>query len=403
MCTLSWDPPYRYPFTSVEEHAASWRLGAWDQGEPLYDVCQECFCKLKLNCHCGTRAYWGNTPFQDLLSSDTILQDSAMVEIEGWGRIISDEKNWVAKDTYPLSLSLWCLTCLSHGRLGTAETIVAAPNFNGDDVCYTGEGCCKQHLSERLEALENRASELIPLSEFEEEIIESIREDCRIHGSLGYRRGLKNVLVRLFRASEVEADLLAQYQLDDGGSPVRQSSNVPRPPASLQASRPSQLHGLEKVAGMLELKNLLWKDVIRPLRDPAPFKRYGLTIPNGILLFGPPGCGKTYIARQLAEELGFAFIELIPSEVASPYIHDSVLRIRAIFEKAEGEAPSVIFIDEFEALVPSRADLGGHQQYKSEEVNEFLAHLNSCADKKVLIVAATNEPQKIDAAILRTG
>ena len=69
--------------------------------------------------------------------------------------------------------------------------------------------------------------------------------------------------------------------------------------------------------------------MIRPLRDPEPFQRYGLTIPNGILLYGPPGCGKTYSARQLAEELGYFFAEITPSEVASPYIHQSVLCIRA--------------------------------------------------------------------------
>ena len=95
----------------------------------------------------------------------------------------------------------------------------------------------------------------------------------------------------------------------------------------------------------------------------------------------PPGCGKTYIARQLAEELGYFFVEIIPSEVASPYIHGSTLRIREAFDQAAEKTPAVVFIDEFEALVPVRAELGGHQQYKSEEVNEFLAHLDSCGEK----------------------
>jgi transitional endoplasmic reticulum ATPase len=63
----------------------------------------------------------------------------------------------------------------------------------------------------------------------------------------------------------------------------------------------------------------------------------------------------------------------------------------------------VVFIDEFEALVPSRGELGGHQQYKAEEVNEFLAHLNSCSEKKIFVIAATNRPEKIDSAVRRTG
>lgn len=169
-------------------------------------------------------------------------------------------------------------------------------------------------------------------------------------------------------------------------------------PTNLQESK-----GLAKVAGMSALKELLIEEVVRPIENPEPYKKYGLTIPNGILLYGPLGCGKTYIARQLAEELNYYFMEVGPSEIASPFIHDSVLKIRDIFATAEQQAPSLIFIDEFEALVPSRSDLGGHQQYKSEEVNEFLVHLNECASKGILVIAATNEPDKIDAAIRRTG
>jgi AAA+ superfamily predicted ATPase len=161
--------------------------------------------------------------------------------------------------------------------------------------------------------------------------------------------------------------------------------------------------GLDKVAGMHALKELLRREVVAPIRNPEPYRRYGLSIPNGILLYGPPGCGKTYIARQLAEELGHYFVEIIPSELASPYVHQSVIRIRELFDAAAEQAPAIVFIDEFEALVPMRAELGGHQQYKAEEVNEFLAHLNSCSEKKIFVIAATNQPDKIDPAVRRTG
>ena len=154
---------------------------------------------------------------------------------------------------------------------------------------------------------------------------------------------------------------------------------------------------------MHALKDLLRREVVSPVRNPEPYRRYGLSIPNGILLFGPPGCGKTYIARQLAEELGHYFVEIIPSEVASPYVHQTVMRIRDLFDDAAEQAPAVVFIDEFEALVPARAGLGGHQQYKAEEVNEFLAHLNSCSQKQIFVIAATNQPDKIDPAVRRTG
>jgi transitional endoplasmic reticulum ATPase len=154
---------------------------------------------------------------------------------------------------------------------------------------------------------------------------------------------------------------------------------------------------------MHKLKELLRSEVVAPIRNPEPYRRYGLSIPNGLLLYGPPGCGKTYIARQLAEELEHYFVEIIPSELASPYIHQSVIRIREAFDAAAEHAPAVMFIDEFDALVPRREGLGGHQHYKAEEVNEFLANLNGCSEKKIFVIAATNQPDKVDRAVRRTG
>jgi transitional endoplasmic reticulum ATPase len=131
--------------------------------------------------------------------------------------------------------------------------------------------------------------------------------------------------------------------------------------------------------------------------------RYGLSIPNGILLFGPPGCGKTYIARNLAEELGHYFLEVIPSELASPYIHGSVTRIRELFDRAIDKAPTVLFINEFEALVMARNDLGGWHSIKPKKGDVLLSHLNHSAEKKIFVIAASNEPTKIDPAMLRMG
>jgi len=166
---------------------------------------------------------------------------------------------------------------------------------------------------------------------------------------------------------------------------------------------PGPALGLSQVAGMADLKEQLMHEVIGPFKDPELYRRYRVSLPNGILFYGPPGCGKTYIARALAEELGWSFQYCRPSDVASPYIHDTVSRIRAVFAAATEKAPSIVFIDEFEAFVPARSELGGHQQYKAEEVNEFLANLEGCAERKVLVIAATNEPEKIDPAVRRSG
>ncbi len=163
------------------------------------------------------------------------------------------------------------------------------------------------------------------------------------------------------------------------------------------------IRGLAKVAGMERLKSILRRDVVSPLREPDMFQRYGLTVPSGMLLFGPPGCGKTYIAKQLAEELGYYFVQVIPSEIGGMFIHQSVIKIREVFDDAALMSPAIIFIDEFEAMVPSRSALGAHQQYKAEEVNEFLVQLGTCAERNIFVIAATNEPDKIDIAVRRTG
>ena len=174
-------------------------------------------------------------------------------------------------------------------------------------------------------------------------------------------------------------------------------------PESITVGRKPNGSGFNEIAGMRELKEWLGKEILGPLREPERYAKYRISIPNGILFYGPPGCGKTYVARQLAQELGYFFKEVKPSDVASPYIHSTVLRIRDMFDEALEKAPSVLFIDEFDAFAPSRSDLGGHQQYKSEEVNEFLASLEGAAERKVLVIGATNSPEKIDPAIRRTG
>lgn len=243
------------------------------------------------------------------------------------------------------------------------------------------------------------------------EEIRKVRERIRLFSEI------ERKAFPLLDASGKEVNLAGERE----GTPVRgEERRRPEPPLSrelsqksgvsktevkpVDASQPGKnLHGLAKVAGMREVKALLMKDVVRAFRSPDLFWRYGLSIPHGILLHGPSGCGKTYIACQLAEELGCTFIKNAQSDVASIYIHGSAIRIRELFETAEKAAPSVLFIDEFEGMVPRRAGIGSHEQYKSEEVNEFLVHLNDCAQKKILVIAATNEPEKIDSAVLRAG
>lgn len=160
--------------------------------------------------------------------------------------------------------------------------------------------------------------------------------------------------------------------------------------------------GWEGVAGMRELKAVLERDFILPLQEPDLYQRYRVDMPNGILFYGPPGCGKTYIARALAKRLDYSFFDITPTDLASPYLHGTQGKIRELFEKAAEAAPSLIFFDELDALIPNRSGYGVGHHY-STEVNEFLVQLNECAKRQIAVVGATNYLKKVDSAARRPG
>jgi len=173
-----------------------------------------------------------------------------------------------------------------------------------------------------------------------------------------------------------------------------------RPPTGLTTPQ-TKLVRWQGLAGMRQLRAELEQGVIAPLLDPDLYRRYKIPLPNGILLYGPPGCGKTFIASKLAGIIGFKFFDISPSDLASVYVHGGQKLIRELFNQAQSAAPAMIFFDEFDALVPARDGRAGH--HYEAEVNELLTHLNECAERRILVVAATNRAEKIDAAVLRPG
>lgn len=160
-------------------------------------------------------------------------------------------------------------------------------------------------------------------------------------------------------------------------------------------------NGFKDIAGMQELKNYLTQRIIFVIKNKEKAEKYRITPPNGMLLYGPPGCGKTFVAEKFAEETGFNFILVKSSDLASSFVHGSQEKIAQLFKQAEQNAPIVICFDEFDALVPDRSNPAA--QYSAGEVNEFLSQLNNCSQRGIFVVGTTNRPDKIDPAVLRTG
>lgn len=159
--------------------------------------------------------------------------------------------------------------------------------------------------------------------------------------------------------------------------------------------------GFAAIAGLEELKAEMKKSVIDVLQNPEKAKKYGAKIPNGMVLYGPPGCGKTFFAKHFAEEVGFNFILATPSTLKSRFVNATQENIAKMFVDAEKNAPTIIFIDEINELLPNR-DSDSHEMSKSA-VNEMLAQMDRTGEKGIFIIGATNYPDMIDPAMLRSG
>jgi transitional endoplasmic reticulum ATPase len=159
----------------------------------------------------------------------------------------------------------------------------------------------------------------------------------------------------------------------------------------------------EDVGGLEDVKASLKESIEWPLKYPDSFKRLGIRPPAGVLLFGPPGCGKTMIAKAVANESGANFISVKGPELLSMYVGESEKHIREVFRRAKQVAPSIVFFDEIDALVPKRGT--SQDSHVTERVvSQLLAEMSGLEElKDVVVIAATNRPDIIDKALLRPG
>ncbi|MBR1798521.1 MAG: AAA family ATPase [Bacteroidales bacterium] len=203
------------------------------------------------------------------------------------------------------------------------------------------------------------------------------------------------------RAMRGELHISAPMQKTDRPQRADTPSPTKAKPSAEKKTATPKGNGLKDVVGMRELKAQIQRDVIDVLRNPEESRRYGLSLPNGMLLYGPPGCGKTYFAKKLAEELDFNFMLLTPSDLKSKWVNATQENIAKMFREAEEKAPTIIFIDEINELLPKR-NSNVHEMSRSA-VNEMLAQMDRTGERGIFLIGATNLPDEIDEAMTRSG
>lgn len=157
------------------------------------------------------------------------------------------------------------------------------------------------------------------------------------------------------------------------------------------------------LAGRHELENFFLDHVIDIIQNDEKYKKLGIDFPSGIVLYGPPGSGKTYAVERLIEFLDWPSFSINSNTVGSPFIHETSKKVSEVFDKAIKEAPSIVVIDEMESFLSDRKFNANANSYRVEEVAEFLRRIPDAINRHVLVIGMTNMIELIDPGILRRG
>ncbi len=217
-------------------------------------------------------------------------------------------------------------------------------------------------------------------------------------------RAIAEQIAKSNEAESTAAPLVSQGVPETADDLIASWGEAPAPNELVAGSIERPLVRLSDVAGLQDVKARLERSLFGPMRNPELAAQYGASMRGGLLLYGPPGCGKTFLARAIASELGANFYGVGLSEILDMWIGSSERNLHQLFEVARAHQPCVLFFDEVDALGLKRSQLT-HQAAMRGVVNQFLYELDGIGSENhgVYIIAATNHPWDVDEALLRPG